>query len=241
MLEALEACGTIRGAARACGVGERTVYRWRQRDGRFRAASERRIERHRQQLAERLEEHCADVALNGARHEALDRDGQVVELRRHDQRALDRALDRWAGWGQAAGLTTTSKAYHLELNGAELESGLAAVFAAGLEAGKPREVVELREGEQLAEAVEHQALEVVEPVELEGRQEQLGTDSAKTVCRPGRAAAPRADRTGRRLGGAEQSDRGEGGVRPRARAGGGYKYIPHTPHTPPGLTRQKPS
>ena len=153
VLEALERTGSMRAAARATGVGERTIYRWRAKDGRFRVAAERRLERHRQQLADRLEDHAADVALNGARVEVLDRDGNPVELRRHDQRALDRALDRWAGWGQGAAGQLAAKAYHLELDGRELAAGLAAVFAAGLEAGKPREVVELHQehGDALAD------------------------------------------------------------------------------------------
>jgi transposase-like protein len=217
VLEALERTGSMRGAARATGVGERTLYRWRERDGRFRVAAERRLTRHRQQLAERLEAHCADVALHGARIEVLDRDGQTVELRRHDQRALDRALDRWAGWGQGSAQQLAPKAYHLELDGRELAAGLAAVFAAGLAASHgseaPREVQAEHQGD-------HDSARPLRP--------RLGAD---------RGAGDAAERRGK----AGQHSRGEGGVPRDARGGGGYKYIPHTPHIPPGLTGPKTS
>ena len=235
VLEALERTGSMRAAARATGVGERTIYRWRAKDGRFRVAAERRLERHRQQLADRLEQHAADVALNGARVEVLDRDGNPVELRRHDQRALDRALDRWAGWGQGAAGQLAAKAYHLELDGRELAAGLAAVFAAGLEAGKPREVVELHQehGDALADELH----------ELHSADE-LHNDTDHSA-RPGSEARPGASRgpgaASQRRGGAGRHSGGGGGVPRDARGGGGYKYIPHTPPIPPGLTGPKTS
>ena len=134
VLRALRATGSLGAACKASGVARATLHRWREKDRAFGKAVTAALGDWEAAVAEAAVARALDVGLQGAPHEVLDRDGQPVMLRRHDQRALDRLLDRYAGWGDQAARSTPTKAYELALDGAQIAGTLRDVFAQALEA-----------------------------------------------------------------------------------------------------------
>lgn len=88
---ALERLGSIRAAAAACGVAERTVHRHKQQDEDFADACARAQGR----LAGKLLGVARDLAIEGVLEQVYDKDGNLVrERRRYSERVLLRWLAR---------------------------------------------------------------------------------------------------------------------------------------------------
>lgn len=97
-------CFGIQQAAARAEVHHETIRVWRKEDAAFDAEVKRIRYGWEERAGERGVERLAEVVFNGAPYEAVVKGGkdspdEVMVLRKHDQRALDRWLDRYAGFG----------------------------------------------------------------------------------------------------------------------------------------------
>lgn len=108
-------CGGIVHAGQIIEVSHQTLHRWRKEDPEFDQAVKDIRFGWEGRMGEAVVLRVIEAALLGAPHEVVVRGGkdeadEVVVLRRYEQRAVDRVLDRFAGWAdQAAGRLVREK------------------------------------------------------------------------------------------------------------------------------------